>query len=176
MEIKTGAANDHQVEAGWNEFAVFTNFWAVPRLPATKDGRATLMDPVLGFLKDSARQEAWLNEVQRDLLPQIGLGGPDVDKTRNVKAGFDPVTATRPTDNTQVMCLDSCFWLGDESPPSPYPQGLPHDAWRVGKAWKEVGRHLHYTEEAERHAGTYLARHFGLNEGDRVPPFIAVHM
>lgn len=177
MEIKTGAANDHQQEAGWNEFNVFTNFWAVPRFPTTADGKATLMGPVLDFLKDGKRQESWLDDVQRDFLPQIGAGGPDVDRTRNVKPAFDPVTGTRPaTDGQQVMCLDSAFWLGDESPPPPYPQGLPHDAWRVGRAWKEVGRHLHYTEEAERYAGSYLERLLGGKEGEEVPPFIGVHM
>lgn len=178
MEIKAGTINDHQVEAGWNEFAVFTNFWAVPKFNRTADGTATRMDQALAFLQDEDAQDAWLDKVQLELLPQVPAHSGDLEKSRNVKSGFDPVTGTRPTsaDAARVLCLDSAFWLGDNAPPPPHPQGLPHDAWREGAAWREVGRHLHFTEEAGRVADGYLATMFGVERVEDVPPYIAVHM
>ncbi|GAA6001362.1 hypothetical protein JCM10207_006626 [Rhodosporidiobolus poonsookiae] len=179
MELYTGAVNNHQVETGFNDHGIFTKFWALPRFPRTPDGAVINFDPLLDFLRNRTRQLEWVEETRRGLLPQKNLpkdvDPSTVDKKENVKPWFDPLSWTPPTKDPQVLCLDAAFYLGYSVPPPPYPQHIPLEPWR-GRAWQEVGQHLHFIPEVVEVADDYLARIFGVGKVEDVPPYIAVHI
>ncbi|KZO99640.1 hypothetical protein CALVIDRAFT_476774 [Calocera viscosa TUFC12733] len=70
-----------------------------------------------------------------------------------------------PSDH--LMCFDQLYavsvdthweWFTDSSP-----------------VWRFVGRHMKWNPKAEALAKAYLARHWGLESGKPIPPYISVH-
>ncbi|GJN90509.1 hypothetical protein Rhopal_003520-T1 [Rhodotorula paludigena] len=180
MEKYTGAVNNHQVETGFNEHEVYTDFWAVPAFPRSTENAVLDVDAVIAFLRNRTEQLDWIETTRRDLLPQRGIAkGVDpasVVPEENLKPFFDPLHGVPPTDDEQLMCVDATFYVGNSVPPPPYPQRVPLDPWRVGKAWKKVGQHLHWIPEVQDFADDYLKRIFGVNRAADIPPYISVHV
>ncbi|KZT51347.1 hypothetical protein CALCODRAFT_503652 [Calocera cornea HHB12733] len=67
----------------------------------------------------------------------------------------------------QLLCFDQLYavsvelqweWFQDSSP-----------------VWRFVGRHMRWNKNAEALARLYLARHWGLEKSEPIPPFISVH-
>ncbi|GAA6040228.1 hypothetical protein JCM8097_004194 [Rhodosporidiobolus ruineniae] len=179
MELYTGTVNNHQVETGFNAHEVYTNFWAMPRIPRSSGGEVIQIDPIISFLRNRTAQLEWVDQTRREILPQKSLpkdvDPATVDKEKNLKPFFDPLHFSPPTDDDQITCVDATFYVGDSVPPPPYPQHIPLEPWR-GRAWKEVGRHLHFIPEVQEVADEYLLRIFGVKRVEDVPPYISVHV
>ncbi|GAA5931895.1 hypothetical protein JCM3775_000072 [Rhodotorula graminis] len=180
MEKYTGAPNVHAVETGFEEHKIFTDFWAVPPFPRSSEGAVLEFGPVVDFLSNTTAQLEWVATTRREYLPQKsvpkGVEPSTVVAEDNVKPFFDPVHGVPPTEDDQLMCLDATFYVGDSVPPPPYPQHVPLDPWRVGRAWKEVGQHLHWLPEVEEHANDYLKALFSVKRAKDIPPYISVHV
>ncbi|GAA5826737.1 hypothetical protein JCM3770_002691 [Rhodotorula araucariae] len=180
MEKYTGACNNHQVETGFNEHELYTDFWAVPAFPRSTENAVLEVDAIVQFLSNRTAQLEWVDKTRRELLPQRKLPA-DVDAAsvvleNNLKPFFDPVHGVPPTDDEQLMCVDATFYVGDSVPPPPYPQRVPLDPWRVGRAWREIGQHLHWVPEVQACADEYLMRIFEVKRAADIPPYISVHV
>lgn len=116
MEIYTGAVNNHQVESGFNAHGVYTDFWAVPRIPRSSEGAVIEFRPLLDFLSNRTSQLEWVEETRRDFLPQKSIPKDvdvaSVDRASNLKPFFDPVNWTPPTEDQQLTCVDATFYVG----------------------------------------------------------------
>ncbi|GAA5897184.1 hypothetical protein JCM8208_003749 [Rhodotorula glutinis] len=180
MEKYTGAPNVHAIETGFEEHKVFTDFWAVPPFPRSSEGAVLEVGPIVDFLSNMTARLEWVDTARREYLPQKsvpkGVGPSSIVAKDNVKAFFDPQHGVPPTDDDQLMCLDATFYVGDSVPPPPYQQHVPLDLWRVGRAWKEVGQHLHWLPEVEEHADEYLMALFSVKRAEDIPPYISVHV
>lgn len=180
MEKYTGAPNVHAIETGFEEHKVFTDFWAVPPFPRSSEGAVLEVGPIVDFLSNMTARLEWVDTARREYLPQKsvpkGVGPSSIVAKDNVKAFFDPQHGVPPTDDDQLMCLDATFYVGDSVPPPPYQQHVPLDPWRVGRAWKEVGQHLHWLPEVEEHADEYLMALFSVKRAEDIPPYISVHV
>ncbi|GAA5840191.1 hypothetical protein JCM9279_002305 [Rhodotorula babjevae] len=180
MEKYTGAPNVHAVETGFEDHKLFTDFWAVPPFPRSTEGAVLKVGPVVDFLSNSTAQLAWVETTRRELLPQKsvpkGVEPTSVVAEDNVKSFFNPQRGVPPTDDDQLMCVDATFYLGDSLAPPPYPQHVPLDPWRVGRAWKEVGQHLHWLPEVEERADDYLMALFSVQRAKDIPPYVSVHI
>ncbi|GAA5820100.1 hypothetical protein JCM11251_005481 [Rhodosporidiobolus azoricus] len=179
MELYTGSCNNHQVETGFNAHNIYTSFWAMPHFPRSSDGAVIQFGPLLDFLRNRTARLDWVEETKREVLPQRPLRKDvdplTVDKEKNLKAFFEPLHGVPPTADEQLMCVDAAFYVGYSVPPPPYPQHIPLEPWR-GRAWQEIGQHLHWIPEVAQVADEYLARIFGVKRIDDVPPYISVHI
>ncbi|KAG8962151.1 hypothetical protein FRC05_005492 [Tulasnella sp. 425] len=78
-----------------------------------------------------------------------------------------PPTVAFPNPDNQVACFDNLYWVWQkqvwewETDPCP--------------TWEAVGKHLHFTKEADEIATLYLQKLFGLEVDEEVPSFIAIH-
>ncbi|GAA5885963.1 hypothetical protein JCM6882_004215 [Rhodosporidiobolus microsporus] len=179
MELYTGSSNNHQVETGFNAHGIFTDFWALPRFPKSADGAVIEFTKLLDFLRNRTAQLELVEETKREVLPQRyipkDVDPQTVDKVQNLKGSFDPLNGVPPTEDEQLMCVDATFYVGYSVPPPPYPQHIPLEPWR-GRAWREVGQHLHWIPEVAQIADEYLSRIFGVARVEDVPPYISVHV
>lgn len=180
MEKYTGAVNAHAIETGLEEHGLYTDFWAVPAFRRSSEGAVLEVGPIIDFLRNRTAQLDWVETTRRELLPQKplpkGVDAASVDPENNLKPFFDPLHGVPPTEDEQLMCVDATFYIGDSVPPPPYPQHVPLDPWRVGRAWKEVGQHLHWLPEVQEYADEYLQGMFGVKRTKDIPPFISVHV
>ncbi|BGP40226.1 hypothetical protein JCM10449v2_004184 [Rhodotorula kratochvilovae] len=180
MEKYTGACNNHQVETGFNEHELYTDFWAVPAFPRSTENAVLDVDAIVAFLSNRTAQLDWVETTRREVLPQKplpkGVDASSVVLEDNLKPFFDPLHGVPPTDDEQLMCVDATFYVGNSAPPPPYPQRVPLDPWRVGRAWKEIGQHLHWIPEVQEYADEYLVRLFEVTRAKDIPPFISVHV
>jgi len=74
---------------------------------------------------------------------------------------------THPPDE-HVVCYDFLYFAGASR----------EDEWFAdySPAWREVGTHAHFAPPMIQLAEGYLARHFGVQAAEEIPPFIVVHV
>ncbi|KAJ2917767.1 hypothetical protein MD484_g2673, partial [Candolleomyces efflorescens] len=68
-----------------------------------------------------------------------------------------------------LACIDRMYYLTS---------GAEVFEWRFAwsPAWNSVGRHVRFNNDLVERSERYLRRAFGLEEGEEVPPFIAIHV
>ncbi|KDR75120.1 hypothetical protein GALMADRAFT_249033 [Galerina marginata CBS 339.88] len=68
-----------------------------------------------------------------------------------------------------ISCFDTMYYATS---------GSDHYEWRFSwsPVWRTVGRHLQFTQEMKDLGRQYLARVFGLEGSEEIPPFIVVHV
>ncbi|KAJ2924268.1 hypothetical protein H1R20_g12817, partial [Candolleomyces eurysporus] len=71
-------------------------------------------------------------------------------------------------DEQAVTCIDRMYYLTS---------GVEPFEWRFSwsPAWNNVGKHVKFNRDLVERSEGYLRRAFGLEEGEEVPPFIAIH-
>lgn len=71
-----------------------------------------------------------------------------------------------------LFCTDDMFWYRRESDLRDVGQ-----TWNAGEGvWAAIGRHMRFQPSLVRLADDYLRHVFGLQAGDDLPPFFAVHI
>lgn len=114
-----GGVNYAGVES-FKAHGVEIDFWAMPELSAGHRGGDIPFSNLDAFDSDrTGWRESWIEEVQRDFLPQKMTTSDDEDRSTNVKEGFNPRGTAPPSD--QLLCLDTTLFLSFPLKAQAYP-------------------------------------------------------
>ncbi|KPV73853.1 uncharacterized protein RHOBADRAFT_54447 [Rhodotorula graminis WP1] len=159
---------------------VWVDHWPLPPLARGGGGFDVAFDALRMFDFDVGAKTRWIEQVRREVLPQKAPVDPEVpfegDKAKNLKDGFDTVSAAPP--DHQLMCFDNSLFIGSVMFQEPHLEPVPLEPTVPGEGldWVHAGQYMRFNREVERRADDYLMELFGVSRASEIPPFITIHL
>lgn len=168
---------------------VWLSMWALPRsVMKYPGGQDLLISSLVLFDFNKVLKWEWVERVKREFIPQKGVPGPEMgeggmtgdrralNKTINYKNSFGSDDSRPPVD--QLACYDTTLFLTDTSFKKNLekPEGEVPAVLGENQAWIEAGQFMHFNPRVEELVDQYLATVLEVKTGEKLPPYIGIHL